>query len=81
MIMASPYLEISTSTVVLLIMQSSASGIVYITIYSQLMSTLLGISSEMMGHLRVLTPGFTVIMMEHIEVLYEAELLNNILET
>lgn len=81
MIMASAYLEISTSTVVLLIMQSSASGIVYITIYSQLMSTLLGISSEMMGHLGVLTPGFTVIMMEHIEVLYEAKLLNNILET
>lgn len=45
------------------------------------MAVLLGISSEMMGHLRALTPGFTVIMMEHIEDLYEAELLNNILET
>lgn len=51
-------------------MGSSASGIVYITIYGRLMAALLGISSEMMGHPRVLTPGFTVIMMEHIKVLY-----------
>lgn len=51
-------------------MGSAANSIVYITIYSRLMATLLGISSEMMGHARVLTPGFTVIMMEHIEVLY-----------
>lgn len=51
-------------------MGSSASGIVYITIYSQLMAALLGNSSEMMGHLRVLTPGFTDIMKEHTEGLY-----------
>lgn len=51
-------------------MGSTASSIVYITIYSRLMAALLGISSEMMGHARVLTPGFTVIMTEHIEVLY-----------
>lgn len=51
-------------------MGSAASSVVYITIYSRLMAALLGISSEMMGHVRVLTPGFTVIMMEHIEVLY-----------
>ena len=51
-------------------MGSSASGVVYITVYGRLMAALLGISSEMMGHLRVLTPGFTVILMEHIEVIY-----------
>lgn len=51
-------------------MECSASGIVYITIYSQLMATLLGVSSKVMGHRRALTPGFTVILMEHIQVLY-----------
>jgi hypothetical protein len=51
-------------------MESSASNMVYITIYRQLMAALLGISSEMMGLPRVLTPGFTVVMMEHIEDLY-----------
>lgn len=51
-------------------MGSSASSVVYIAIYSRLMAALLGISSDMMGHPRVLTPGFTVIMMEHMEDLY-----------
>lgn len=51
-------------------MASAASSMVYITIYSRLMAALLGISSEMMGHVRVVTPGFTVIMVEHTEVLY-----------
>lgn len=71
MIMSGPNLDnLFTSAVVLLVMGSAASSRVYITIYSQLMAALLVISSEMMGHVRVLTPGFTVIMMEHIEVLY-----------
>lgn len=60
----------STSTVVLQIMGNSASGIVYITISLQLMAALLGISSEMMSHQRVLTPGFTVTGMVHIGDLY-----------
>lgn len=51
-------------------MGNSASGIVYITISLQLMAALLGISSEMMSHRRVLTPGFTVMGMVHIEDLY-----------
>lgn len=51
-------------------MGNSASAIVYIAISLQLMAALLGISSEMMSHQRVLTPGFTVTGMVHIEDLY-----------
>lgn len=60
----------STTTVTLWIMGNSASNTVYITISLQLMAALLGISSEMMSHQRVLTPGFTVTEMVHIEDLY-----------
>lgn len=60
----------SITTVVLQIMGNSASAIVYIAISLQLMAALLGISSEMMSHQRVLTPGFTVTGMVHIEDLY-----------
>lgn len=49
----------------------------FFSVYCQLMATLLGICSEMMSHLGVLTPGFTVTMVEHIEVLHYTELLNN----
>lgn len=66
------------SLVALSLMRRSAGCIAFFfSVYCQLMATLLGICSEMMSHLGVLTPGFTVTMVEHIEVLHYTELLNN----